>query len=932
MNNRYFYLKSQALLLLICLLTSIGTPAQGLRNLFFNSTQDVIRLDFSTDPPTPWTTGLQGSGAAEGLAHFEDTDGNVIFWFNDQGVYDQTGTLMSGSVGILANGSSAEMCIAVKPDDPCKFYIFYNSETCSNLYYSIIDLSLNGGLGNVTNLNTLLMPGNFSEGFEVIRVPNTCSYWLMTYQCNMGFRRFLVDLDGIQDQGIAHPYAQPPGFDGRGELDYHNGRIGMAFAFSNRVFAANFNALTGEMTNPISLNDNNFSNSPYGVEFSPDGSKMYFSLWYTTPATIYQYNFATAALTEYNPNPGGSLTGLGEIELGRDGKLYVIQDGGNHITVMDNANTVPTFTNITVPNGLGLGISDPIQSDIFTDDPYTTQTLCYDAGSTVILNTQDDLYSYEWRAGNDPTSTPIAEGDSYQFTMGANDTIFLADAVAVSGGCILTATGCGRVRFQLLISPTLDAGNNAVIDPGESYTLQATSTGGINTTYAWASDNASPMDDPTLLQPTISPLVTTMVFGTAQNGTCASSDFMTIYVRTAQYDTLCVTMGQSNTLQLPAGLSDITWVDMANPSVVLGTNETYNHTPTAPITTIRGKGTNANQDGGIVLYLTLVATPALDAGVEQTINFGSSATLNATGGGTNGYTWAANSTLSATNIPNPVASPLATSWYYVSSYSNPICPATDSVRVVVITTTIETDSICAFVGQSTNLSIASDTFSTRRWYDMANPTVSLGTSSSISVTLQANIYATYAAECLTNGGDTVIYYTTLMPNPALTASSAGVAIEGNSVALSVSGGSNYAWTPADLLDNANSATPNTVPLWNDTTFTVTNTTIDGCQNSTTLSIEVVSESIILVPSGFSPNGDGMNDELKLTTFNITELLEFKIFNRWGQLIFETTDLNEAWDGQFLDTDQEMGTYVYLVSAVNKNGEIVEYKGNTTLLR
>jgi hypothetical protein len=621
MTNFQLPTMRQTLLMAVVLWLSINAPsqAQGLQNLLFNSTQNVIRLDFSTNPPTPWTTGLQGSGPAEAIGHLEDTNGNIIFTFTDQGVYDQNGTVMSGSVGILANNASAEVCIAVKPDDPCKYYMFYNAENCTNLYYSIIDLSLNGGLGDVTNLNTLLMPGNFSEGIEVIRIPNTCAYWLMAYQCNMGFRRFLVDENGIEDQGIAHPYAQPPGFDGRGELDYHNGRIGMAYAFSNRVFAANFNAVTGEMTNPISLNDNNFSNSPYGVEFSPDGSKMYFSLWYTTPATIYQYDFATAALTEYNPNPGGSLTGLGEIELGRDGKLYIIQDGGNHITVMDNANTVPTFTNITVPNGLGLGISDPIQSDLFNNDPYTTQTLCYEAGSTVILNTQTDLYLYEWRAGNDPNSPVIATGNSYQFTMGTNDTTFLVDAISTANGCVASANSCSRMRFELLASAILDAGDNAIIDPGESYTLQATATGGASTTYAWASDNASPMNDPTLLQPTVSPLVTTTVFGTAQNSTCTSSDFMTIYVRTAQYDTLCATVGQNNTLQLPTGLSNITWVDMANPSAILGTNETYTHTPTAPVTIIRGRGNNMNQDGGVVLYITLMAIEPMATVIDNTV-------------------------------------------------------------------------------------------------------------------------------------------------------------------------------------------------------------------------------------------------------------------------------------------------------------------------
>ncbi|MBK8471328.1 MAG: hypothetical protein IPL33_03480 [Sphingobacteriales bacterium] len=162
--------------------TAIPIQAQGLRNMFFNSDDDIVRLDFSTDPPTPWNTGISGAPPAEGIAHYEDVDGNVVFWFNNNGVYDQTGTIMPRSIGIFANASAAEVCIAPKPDDPCKFYIFYNQETCTNLYYSIIDLELNGGLGNVTNLNTLMAAGQFSEGVEVIQeypIPVLIGCWLI---------------------------------------------------------------------------------------------------------------------------------------------------------------------------------------------------------------------------------------------------------------------------------------------------------------------------------------------------------------------------------------------------------------------------------------------------------------------------------------------------------------------------------------------------------------------------------------------------------------------------------------------------------------------------------------------------------------------------------------------------------------------------------
>ena len=163
----------------------IAQPA--IQNLYFNSAANITRLNFATDPPTVIPTGIpDAGGVAEGIAHYEDQDGNVIFWVNSNGVYNQNGALMSGSAGILTNSSAAEICVCPKPEDDNKYYIFYNTETCSALRYSVVDMSLNGGLGNVTNLNTVIDNASFGEGIEVIRIPGTCEYWLVGDQCGTG--------------------------------------------------------------------------------------------------------------------------------------------------------------------------------------------------------------------------------------------------------------------------------------------------------------------------------------------------------------------------------------------------------------------------------------------------------------------------------------------------------------------------------------------------------------------------------------------------------------------------------------------------------------------------------------------------------------------------------------------------------------------------
>ena len=156
--------------------------------------------------------------------------------------------------------------------------------------------------------------------------------------------------------------------------------------------------------------------------------------------------------------------------------------------------------------------------------------------------------------------------------------------------------------------------------------------------------------------------------------------------------------------------------------------------------------------------------------------------------------------------------------------------------------------------------------------------------------------------------------------------------EGSIVQLNASNGTNYTWTPVASLDNANIANPTTIALYETTDFSVQNTTNNGCTSTDAVVITVKSESIVLVPNAFSPNNDQTNDVLRITTFNITDLLAFEVYNRWGQKVFETTNLTDGWDGKFKGTEQEMGVYVYQIRVRAKDGTEYDYKGNFTLFR
>lgn len=357
-----------------------------IKNLLFNSMKNVTDFRFSTTGYKILYTNTKSSGGvAEGLAHMENTSGNMIFYVNSSGVYDSNYTLMPGSVGLLANPSSTEINICPDPSDNRRFYIIYNTERFSNLYYTVVDMGLRGGLGNVSILNQLLKTGSFAEGLEIVKIPGSGNYRLITFQRNVGFTTFLISSSGFGNAEVIYPHINETSYDGRGELDYHNGYIGLAFAYAkkNQAVVAKYDPFTNSMTDfqvlnfPVSTTD-----GIYGLEFSPNCTYVYFSDWYNNLTTnLFQYDLASRTFTNtwfiFNdgklPTCGGNAYGLGQIELAPNGNLYVAKDGGCKVLEIKNPDDAnPSFSEINVNYILSLGISDYIQSEVYQPPSFIT--------------------------------------------------------------------------------------------------------------------------------------------------------------------------------------------------------------------------------------------------------------------------------------------------------------------------------------------------------------------------------------------------------------------------------------------------------------------------------------------------------------------------------------------------------------------------------
>jgi len=914
-------------------------------NLLFNSNTNVVRADFFGGPPVISYTGIATTGfVAEGIAHWEDGAGNLTFWVTSNGVYDHTGALMPGSIGILANSSSAEIDIAPFPNNPNRFYILYNAETCSSLYYSVVDMTLNGGNGDVVNLNTLIDNNSFSEGLELIRIPCSNNMWFVTFQCYTGFKRFLIDNTGISGGTIIYPYTNPGTFDGRAQLDYYKGKIAMGFSWSQDVFTANFNPVTGTISNPLTLSDPQFypGGSPYGVAFSPDTTKLYFPLWYQNSGNnLFRWDFTTSTLSSYALTSG--TNGFGQIKIGHDGKLYIINDGGMQITCIDNPNDpVPTFSTIPITSTTSLGMSDFIKSDVFNTGMVSIATTC--AGTSVVL-TASGATTYTWSPGTGLSATTGATVTASP-TVTTTYTVTGTDVNGCAGTASVTVTVGGGVTVQVVPA-------SASICMGANVSFTAS---GANT-YAWSP--ATGLSATTGATVIASPTSTTTytVTGTDAGG-CQGIDSVTVTVNNTVNVTVnpanpAICIGQSTTLTA-SGAVNYTWSPATGLSAATGASVTANPTTT---TTYTVSGTDAIGCAGTVA-VTVSVSPTVNVAASivgpSTICVGDNTQITAVGsngdGGPYTYTWDNGIGVA---VPPITVSPIVNTTYIVTVTDGCGSTATDDVTISVFdvpvinftadnlqgcsplivnftdnTVPVSTSYTWNFHDPSSGSSNTSNSqspthiFSSAGVYDITLTVSNSGCTSSLTVPQMITVHPTpVAAFSCTPHMSSIFDNTTYhFYDESLNASIWNWNFGDAGSDQNTSNEQN----PSHVFENVGSYS-----IW----LVVSNEF--GCKDSASDVIVIKPDYTFYVPNAFTPDDDGLNDGFIPTGLGI-DISSFTmyIFNRWGEQIYKTSDLTRPWNGKDEKTNKKapIDVYVWLIYIADKTGKTHRYMGHVDLIR
>lgn len=338
---------------------------------------------------------------------------------------------------------------------------------------------------------------------------------------------------------------------------------------------------------------------------------------------------------------------------------------------------------------------------------------------------------------------------------------------------------------------------------------------------------------------------------------------------------------------------------------------------------------NCTANGSIVVGLTnnLTLSPANDA----TICEGSSVQLQVNSNATQ-YVWQAAPGLSSSTIANPTASPVTTTNYIVTATLGR-CSINDTILVQVLPAPIPDAGPDGFIcfGQSYQLQGSGGvqfSWSPSTYLDdplspapLVNPAKTTLYDLSVTdtngctsvITDQVKVDVTPPIVVLTIPKDTVVY-------------------SGDQFQLSASSvGTDYSWSPSVGLSDPNIPNP-VITVNNDITLTVTASTIAGCKGTADIIIKVYNGPDLYVPSAFTPNGDGKNDIFRPFPVGIKELRYFRIYNRWGRLMYSTTQLNEGWDGKYLGVEQGIAVYVWMAQGVTRDGRIITKKGTVTLIR
>lgn len=646
-------------------------------------------LDFNTPSGQPVALTTSAMMAPEGCSSRADSLGNLLLYTNGETVWNRQHQVMANGTGLGAGGpyatSATQSLIVPQPGSNHLFYVFSppSAGITTPLLYSVVDLSRQGGLGEVVQRNSVLL-ANSVERVTAVLHANHRDVWIIGQGGNNNLcYAFRLTAAGLQ----LTPVVSPDGF--VHNLDTFGGLVGQLKAAPNGrrlalaaasasgyttglVELLDFDTRTGQITNPVLLSSSE-AGSYYGVEFSPDGTKLYASKGQgasNLPGSLYQYDLtvpgynAANALLSAASGPGTSPGFKGALQLGPDGRIYVAVGSG----------TIPHLSVITQPNRSGaacgyqdrgvalngrnvrLGLPGFMPHELWRLPP--TGPACQGVERPFAVPVGYDADSVRWSFGDPasgPRNTSRLLAPAHVYAAPGAYTVSLTLYFPEGGRQVL------RTTLQVFPLPAVDLGPDATLCPGTTRHLAVPEAPG--NTYRW--QDGSTASTFTVRTPGVYWVRVVNGGGCLRSDTVRFTAAPAVQVRLGADTVVCV--GQIINLRPVSSGSGLRfrWQDGS-------TQETFAVRESGLYWVEASNAAGCSQRDSVrVVYLT---PPAIRLGADTAVCAGSGPpfVLKATLPGVR-YRWHDGST-------GPTFTPTQTGTYWVT-VSTPICSATDTIRV-----------------------------------------------------------------------------------------------------------------------------------------------------------------------------------------------------------------------------------------------------------
>lgn len=492
------------------------------QNWFFTN----ISLNFNNGngQPTVGSSPLN-TGGQESTATISDPNGNLLFYSDGVNVYNRNNVIMPNGSGLLGNFSSTQSCLATPfPGNPNLYYLFTVDAVENNLKngirYSIIDMTLNNGLGDVVvSTKNTLVRDDVAEMITGTFHTNGRDIWvMMAKRYNNQFYAYLLTDQGLSTTPVISSNIGNNRNSGLGPMKFSADGNMLATTMLRdwpwSIVLADFNRTTGQLTNgrDIWLSDQT-NYQPHSLEFSHDNSKLYVNHWQA--GEIWQFNLAAgnhsavvASKTIVGPYPGGSL--YGQMARGNNGKIYLTSIHTGKLDYINNPNAAGLACNYTqgtvnvfFPGLMSLSIPNMIQG---LGQPYIPSI----AGKTALCPGENVTYNVPYLTSAQTVTWSYTGNGA--LTVNSDKTATLTNAtgtgqlrVTVTGGCGIThdtiqiqtvqpihpfigndTLVCGNLHlsthipFNHYLWNTGSIGSSIVATPPGTYWVETTDTNGCH--------------------------------------------------------------------------------------------------------------------------------------------------------------------------------------------------------------------------------------------------------------------------------------------------------------------------------------------------------------------------------------------------------------------------------------------------------------------